>query len=186
MVRTVADTGPLLCHGTLPSGPQRMLEITGRMAYVQAVASELAAIARRNPADRLAEAAKKWVGRHINRLGELHDLQDRTAAVSDVQRKIRELEADANKPGRYGDANLGEAQAIVATLDVRGRLLANDSDAREAASMEGVRDIWTSVDVLRHEVRNLSTTAVQAYADYRLMITRGFDPGEPIAGALDL
>lgn len=182
----VADTGPLLCHGTLKNGARRFRSAVGAFAHVAAVRTELERHARPGNAQRhLRDAASSWVGQHVGRLGELHDLSSSGAAVTQVAGDLAAWDSAHGKDQRPAGSNAGEAEAIVAVVDLSGCLVANDNGARHVAQQHGVGHIWTTIDVLLSEIANGAATDASAFEDYQRMTQRNTDPGEALRGPLD-
>lgn len=182
----VADTGPLLCHGTLKNGARRFRSAVGEFVHVEAVRIELERHARPGNQRRfLREAAAAWVGQHVGRLGTLHDLSASQQEVAAVAADLETHDRAQGKAARHADANAGEAAAIVAAEELRACLVANDNGARVVARRRGVPHLWTTVDVLLVEIELGTTTETSAFDDYQRMIKRDTDPGEALRGPLD-
>lgn len=183
----VADTGPLLCHGTLKNGARRFRSAVGTFAHVSAVRTELERHARRpGQADKhLRDAAAAWTGQHIGRLGSHHDLSQRVVAVLQVTTDLAAWDTRRGKPTRHQKANAGEAEAIVAALELNACLVANDDGARHVAGQQGVIQLWTTVDILVTEIEAGTATDSSAFDDYQRMRQRNTDPGEALRGPLD-
>lgn len=182
----VADTGPLLCHGTLRNGARRFRSAVGTFGHVSAVRSELERHAgRQGPEKHLRDAAAAWTGQHIGRLGALHDLSESAAAVARVTTELTAWDTARGKPNRHPRANAGEAEAIVAALELGACLVVNDNGAREVADQRGVVQIWNTVDILVNEIKAGAATDNSAFEDYQRMRQRHTDPGEALRGPLD-
>ncbi len=183
----VADTGPLLCHGTLKNGAGRFLSAVGSLSHVTAVRTELERHTRRQaPADKhLREAAGSWTGQHIGRLGTLHDLSQSAAAIQQVKANLTAWDTNRGKPARHDNANAGEAEAIVAAIELGACLVANDNGARDVARQQGVVKLWTTIDILITEIDIGAATDNSAFHDYQRMTQRNTDPGEALQGPLD-
>ena len=183
----VADTGPLLCHGTLKNGARRFRAAIGALYHVSAVRSELECRATSQSGSKhLRDAAAAWTGTHVGRLGTHHDLSASGASVTRVKAALSQWDTQKGKVGRHQSANDGEAEAIVAALELNALLIANDNGARAVAAAEGVQAVWTTVDVLISEVAMGAATEDSAFQDYQRMRQRNTDPGDVVRGPLDL
>lgn len=182
----VADTGPLLCHGTLKNGARRFRSAVGTFVHVSAVRTELERHAgRRGHEKHLRDAAAAWTGQHVDRLGAHYDLSRSAVVVAQVTVDLAAWDVARGKPERHPKANAGEAEAIVAAVELGACLVANDNGARYVAGQQGVVQIWTTVDVLVNEIEAGSATDNSAFEDYQRMRQRNTDPGEALQGPLD-
>jgi hypothetical protein len=195
-VTVMADTGYLLCFGSIPQGLKHLRAIFGNgMGVPPAVRRELSILATNMQRPHaIRSAAARFVGRESGILVDCAlehvDVPERDLVLMHLEQGTLPVgpppapatTAQEGRPAVTGGPNAGEAEAIAICVRVRLPLLMNDGKATKYAVARRLR-VEPAGASLRHLVGR-QLTAREAFKLYRGMVESVGDAGIVISGYL--
>lgn len=173
----IVDTGPLLCFGHMRGGVRMLTErYYSRLRWAKAVFDEIAHCAEK-PDLVQAAAAKRWLGKNLQHLGDpivVSKPVDVASIHSQVQVEAARLRG--RPPSQQLGRDNGESETLVIARDTNCCALINERAAARVARSIPV-DVYTAVDVLVAEFNAGRIEVRQVRALYDQLRSAGLDGG---------